>query len=337
MENIEYLSDIIQNCFNELFSTSYKETSDYEKSLVEITNYLFNNNNKYDNILRKYDGINKQLINQMVLSNFLEISYYRRKNGVQLDHIRLNVLNLVENENMDDSIVSLFEPNIHQFSIMINDVLLYFWHPSPIYSYNAVKSIYQKRFSEILHQIYPLSIHEHALTLNDSFTEKEFLLYTLIESMINASERLSFSNNMPPIPNHGYLQEIANQLKKHNGREPLLPNLHKEILDEFNSKAKISKGNNYDKILILEILLSTIQAKQTCCIPLSKDEKHILNGLEYVNISLERISNFYDFNEKKIISSLIDNWNMFPNETMLLDTTIFESIKSKETKNFKKR
>lgn len=337
MENIEYLSDRIQNCFIELFVTSYEETDDYMKSLVEVSNYLLNNNNKHDNILSKYDGVSKSLLNQMILSNFLEISYYRRKNGIQLDDIRLNILNSVENENTTNGSISLLYCDIHQFSTMINDVLLYFWHPSPIYSYNAVKSMYQENFAKLLYQIYPLSMNEHALTLNDSFNQKEFLLYTLIESMINATERLSFSNSTPPIPNPGYLQNIANKLKECNGTDPLLPNLHKEILEEFNSKAKISKGINYDKILILEMLISTIQTKQSCFIPLSKNEKNIIESLNPKVFSLEYISNFYDFNEEKIISSLITDWNMFSNETILLDTKIFESIKKTDTNNFKKR
>lgn len=339
MENTTYLSDKIQDCLNDLFSTSYKKNDDYMKSIIEISNYLISNSNKYNNILKKYDIVNKKVLNQMILSNFSEITYYRRKNAIQLDDERLNILKSVETTNLNDNyIMSLLYCDIYQFATMINDVLLYFWHPSQIYSYNIVKSMYEDDFAKNLYQIYPLAMNEHILTLNDTFTEKEFLLYTLIETMINATEKLSFANGEYPIPNLGYLQNIANKLKEHNGNNPSLPNLHKEILENFNSRTDISKGNNYDKILILEILLSINQAKHRYYIPESQDEKDILNILKSINIySLEEISNLYDAKEEKIISSLINDWNLFPDETMLFDTKMFKFVKEQEAKNLRKR
>ena len=143
-----------------------------------------------------------------------------------------------------------------------------------------------------------------------------------------------------PVPYPGYLQDIANKLKKHNGSNKTLPNLHKQIIEEFNSKVGISKGNDYNKVLLLEILLSTIQTKHRCCIPESKDEKQIVEKIHKTNISLEDLSSLYDNNEEQIISSLINDWNMFPNGTMLFDVKWLESAKNKEEKyckKFKKR
>lgn len=337
MENISYLSDKIQNCLNDLFSTSYKKTDDFLKSLVEISGYLLSESNKFDNILNKYDGVNKSLLNQMILSNFSEITYYRRKNGIKLDDVRLNILNSVEMvDSNNNGLMSLLYCDIHQFATMLNDVLLYFWHPSPMYSYNIVKSMSEDGFAKNLYPIYPLALNEHMLTMDDSYNEKEFLLYTLIETMITATERLTFSSGNYPIPDAGYLQEIANTLKKHNGNNKNIPNLHKQILEEFNSKVGISQGKNYNKILLLEILLSTVQTKHRCCIPESKEEKQIVEMIHKTNLSLEDLSDLYDNNEGQIISSLINDWNMFPSETMLSDVKWFEAVKQQGTKTLKK-
>lgn len=337
MQNITYLSDNIQNCLNNLFSTSYKKTDDFNKSLIDVANYLVTESEEYDVILDNYDGVNKGLLNQMIFSNFSEINYYRRKNGIQLDEERLYILNSVEKPDSPNSAyMLLLYCDVEQFATMINDVLLYFWHPSPMYSYNIVKSMSKDGFAKNLYPVYPLAVNEHMLTLDDSYNEKESLLYTLIETMINTTERLTFSKGEYPIPNAGYLQEIANTLKKHNGSNPSLPNLHKQILEEFNSRVGIDKGNDYNKILLLEILLSTIQTKHRCCIPESKEEKHIVEMIHKTNHSLEDLSKLYDNNEVQIISSLINDWNMFPIETMLSDIKYFKNVKEENVKKLKK-
>ena len=337
MQNITYLSDSVQNCLNDIFSTAYKKTDDFMESLIETSNYLVSEGDEYDAILNKYEGVNKGLLNQMILSNFSEITYYRRKNGIQLDDIRLNILNSVEMaESNNNGFMSLLYCDVHQFATMINDVLLYFWHPSEMYSYNIVKSMNEDGFAQKLYPIYPLAFNEHMLTMDVSYSEKEFLLYTLIETAINATERLTFSNGKYPVPDSGYQQEIANILKKHNGSNPSLPDLHKQILEDFNSRVGISQGNNYNKILLLEILLSTVQTKHTCCIPESKDEKQIVETLYKTNLSLEELSNLYDNNEEQIISSLINGWNMFPIETMLSDVKYLENVKKESVKTLNK-
>jgi len=329
MDNITYLSDKIQNCLNDLFSTTYNENNDFLESLVQVSSYLISDSDKYDEILNKYDGVSKSLLNQMILSNFSEITYYRRKNGIQLDDTRLNILNSVEKaDSNNNGVLSLLYCDIHEFTIMLNDVLLYFWHPSPMYSYNIVKSMNEDGFARNLYPLYPLAVNEHMLTMDDSYTDKEILLYTLIETMITTTERLIFSNGSYPVPHPGYLQDIANKLKEHNGNNKTLPNLHKEIIEEFNSRIGISKGNDYNKVLLLEILLSTIQTKHRCCIPESKDEKQISKEIHKTNISLENLSKLYDSHEEQIISSLISDWNMFPNETMLFDIEWLESAKN---------
>jgi len=337
MENITYLSDLAQVCLVDLFSTSYEKTDDYMKSVFEIANCLIDESNEYDGILNKYDGVNKNLLKQMILSNFSEITYYRRKNGIQLDSGRLNILEAVETADLnDDGVMVLLHCDMPQFATMINDVLLYFWHPSPIYSYNIVKAMNEDGFAKKLYPIYPLAMSEHMLTLDYSYSEKETLLYTLKEAIVNATERITFANGGDPIPNSGYLQDIANKLKKYNGRNPELPNLHEQILEEFNAKMGITEGIDYNKVLILEILVATVQAKQNQWIPESKIEKQVIEYLNKTNLTLENLSNFYDNNEKTIISSLIDDWNMVSDENMLADVEFFKKVKEQGTKNLKK-
>lgn len=337
MDNVVYLSDRVQNCFMELFSTFYKENNDFLESAIEISGYLLSSNDKYCDILKKYDGVNKALLKQMIFSNFLEITYYRRKQGIKLDDIRLNILNLVEMEDLDDdSFMSLFYCDIHQFSIMVNDVLLYFSHPSPIYSFNVVKCISEEGFDKKLYSIYPLAVNEHMLTMEDSYSQKEFLLYTLIEIMINTMESLNFVIGEYPVPNPAYFQDIFNKLKEYDGSNPGLINLHKLILEQFNSRVVINKGNDYNKILLLEMLCSLVHTKHRCCILESEIEKQIMDKIHKVNFSLKDLSNLYDDNGEQIISSLINNWDMFPNEVILSDIRWFENVKEQAAKTLKR-
>ena len=80
----------------------------------------------------------------MILSNFSEITYYGRK------YIQFSLADLNNN-----GFMSLLCCYIHQFANMVNDVLLYFWNPSTIYSYNIVKSMSEDGFVQKLYSIYP--------------------------------------------------------------------------------------------------------------------------------------------------------------------------------------
>lgn len=48
------------------------------------------------------------------------------------------------------------------------------------------------------------------LTLDDSYSPKELLLYTFYETLINETEKIEFSNGGFPIPDAGYTQRLAN-------------------------------------------------------------------------------------------------------------------------------
>ena len=116
---------------------------DFKKSLIDISNYLVTESEEYDDVLDKYEGVNKGLLNQMIFSNFSEINYYRRKNGVQLDDERLYILNSVEKpDSPNGAYMLLLYCDVQQFATMINDVLLYFWHPSPMALVNTLNVIF---------------------------------------------------------------------------------------------------------------------------------------------------------------------------------------------------
>lgn len=93
--NFSFLSDQIQNCFNKLFNEVYHEKQEYREAVLETSIYLIDSSDKYDYVLEKYTNITKELLNQMILSNFLEVTYYRRKNNIPIDNERLNI-NTVE-------------------------------------------------------------------------------------------------------------------------------------------------------------------------------------------------------------------------------------------------
>lgn len=138
--DFKFLSDQVQNCLNELFNEAYKKSQNYIEAISKISIYLVGDNNTYNYVLKMYSNVNRELLNRMVLSNFLEITYYRRKNDIPLDKKRLSILECALSS-YNDSLMDLIYFDAKQFFLMLNDVLLYFWHLSPIYSFNVVKII----------------------------------------------------------------------------------------------------------------------------------------------------------------------------------------------------
>jgi len=338
--NINYLSEQTEKCLMEIFTTKFNETSesDYVGALVDIALYLTGSENAYDNILSKYEGVNKQNLIQLIFSYYLIMNYYRQKNNIELDEKRKNVLNMLENAKGRSVGISLLQFDLYDVVWALTDSLIYINHPSPIFSSNAVESMIEDGNFEKIYQIYPFEIgrQQPIELMNKNFNDKEVLLYTLIETMVIEVERLIFSWGNFPIYDLGYLMLIENILKEYNGTNKLLPNIHQEILKRFNDKTKTSQENNYNKILLLEILLSTVQTKHRCCIQESEEEKQIVEMVYKTNHSLEELSNLYDNNEGQIISSLINNWNKFPNETMLSNIKWFETVKEQGIKTLKK-
>lgn len=338
--NINYLSVQTEKCLMEIFTKIFNETSEfgYIGALTDIALYLTGSENKYDDILSKYQGVNKQNLLQIIFCYFLIMNNYRQKNNIKLDERRKNMLGLLENVKVRNVGISLLQFDIYDVVWALTDSLIYINHPSPILSLNAMESMIEDGKFEKLYQVYPFKIGRQQLieSINKDFNNKQILLYTLIEKMVIEVERLIFSWGNFPIYDLGYLMLIENTLKEYNGENKLLPNIHKEILKSFNHTIKISQGNNYNKILLLEILFSMIQAKRRCCIPESKEEKQIVETLNKTNLSLENLSNLYDNNEELIISSLINNWNLFPIETALSDVKWFEPVKEQIVKKLKK-
>lgn len=329
--NFQFLSDQVQNCLNELFNETYKKDQSYIDAVSEISVYLIGENDKYDYILNKYNNVNKELLNQMVFSNFLEITYYRRKNDIPVDKERLSILNNVESitSSKSEGLMDLMYLDSKQFFLMLNDVLLYFWHLSPIYSYNIVQCIIKDGFAKKLYSIYPLAMNEHMLTLDDSFSAKQLLLYTFYETLINATERIEFSNGGFPVPDAGYTQRLANILKIYNGKNPKLLNIHKEIFDDFTNRTNLNKKDE-NKTLIIEIIISTIRAKQRYGFPLEQEEKCLIDLFDKSDKSAASITELYDNNQQVIVSSLINNWNYFSDEELLGDLPELKDTKQKK-------
>ena len=324
MENVTYLSDNVQSCFENLFYTIDKKEN-FRESLFEVAVYLTSDSDKYDDFLGKYIGVNKNLLKQMILSNFLEMNYYRQKMGIKLDDERLNILKAIETDDLNDNSFLLLYCDLKLFAKMINDVLLYLYHPSEIYSYNVVNCIIKDGFNEKLYSIYPLALSEHILTLNDKFTTREFLIFTLIEIIINATEKLYFSEGKSFSTDSTYIQEVSNKLKQHNGNDTSVFNLYKQIIDDFKNRI----GNNYNKVLMIEIFISFIQFKRNYCIPISILEKDMLEIINKNDYSKEDLIVLYDNNEEQIISLLIDNWSMFLDEDFSY-INLFEDIKDQD-------
>lgn len=330
--NFKFLSDQVQNCLDELFNETYKKGQSYVDAVSEITIYLTGENDKYDYILNKYNNVDKELLNRMILSNFLEITYYRRKNAIPVDKERLSILNTIESitSSKSEGLMDLMYLDSKKFFLMLNDVLLYFWHLSPIYSYNVVQCIIKDGFAKKLYSIYPLAMNEHMLTLDDSFSAKQLLLFTFYETLINATEKIEFSNGKFPVPDASYTQRLANILKKYNGKNPKLLNIHKEIFDDFTFRTHMNE-NKDNKVLMIELIISTIRTKQSYGIPLEQEEKYLINSFAKSDKSAASMIELYNNNQQAIISSLINNWNCFSDDKLLEDLPeLKDTIQKKE-------
>ena len=247
--NCSFLSSNLQDCFFEIFNYISKE-NEYMDAVAQMTYYFADVNNDYDFIVNKYPGINKELLIKMVLSNFLEINYYRLENNIEIDDDRKFFIEKVISYNNSSHMLDLLCLNGNQIAIMINDVLLYFWHLSPIYSYNAVMSMKKSRFDKYLNNLYPLAKMEHSLTMMSEFSDKEYLLFTLYECIVNEVERIDFANGNYPSPDPEYLLRIKNQLYQYNGTNNKEINLYKRIINKYRERCSIDNIPVYKKLLI---------------------------------------------------------------------------------------
>lgn len=337
------IANAAQQCFNKIFTKSFSQCEeDYVKALTHIAVYLAGEESAaFDDIVKKYNGVDKTMLLQMCFSNFIEINYYRQKNGIVLDSDCKGMLDSVINNQFSNCVgISGLYLSIMQVVKVINDCLLYFWHPSKIYSYNAVKALIEDNITEKLYHLYPIAMQEHIQTLENTYTDKEFLLHTLIECIINKGEKVIYESGNSAIP-LGYEQGIANILKEHNGSDPNKENLHEQVLEEFKEKTGITRGPDYDKILLLEMVVAACVLKNDFLIPLSDSEEKIVyqigEKLEPDGLTIDSLSAIYDENEREIISILINDWHTVNTRVMLNDMEGFDKPKENSKAFVKKR
>lgn len=341
-QNLNIANDA-QQCFNKIFTKSFrKNEEDYVKALADMAIYLAGEAcPAFDEIVKQYNGVDKTMLLQMCFSNFIEINYYRQKNGIVLDADSKGILDSSINNKSSNcvGIIGLYL-SITQLVKVINDCLLYFWHPSKIYSYNAVNTLIEDNITENLYHIYPYAMQEHLHTLENTYTDKEFLLHTLIECITNKGEKVIYEAGNSAIP-LGYEQGIANILKEHNGSDPDKENLHQQVLEEFKEKTGITSGPDYDKILLLEMVVAACVLKNDFLIPLSDSEEKIVyqigEKLEPDGLTIDSLSAIYDENEREIISILINDWHTVNTRVMLNDMEGFDKPKEKSSAFVKKR
>lgn len=327
-ENAEFVTDRIQNKFVELARATIKNSNNYNDSIFELSNYLKSaNNHKYDLILDKeLTGISKELIITMIMSNFLEINFYRRESGIPLDLSRTEILKYLSKEESNQlTAIKLFKKGSGRLNKVILDDVLYYIGPHPkTYSYNIVEKVKEKGFDKVLNKIYPLSKLEHLITLNDTFDDKEYLLHSFKEVLETQFEKqLIIMGKYPRIIDKGLDDTFVNNINKSTQE------IKERIFKDFNAKVDIEKGNNFNKILLLDMsykILSKISELNMC----TPKEKEIIDKIENIDLSLEDISKLYDENGVEIISTLINSIGFFDDDIILKDTDKFKLIISKE-------
>ena len=327
-KNAEFITDKIQNIFAELASATIKNSNNYNDSIFELSNYLKStNNHKYDLVLDKeITGISKELIITMIMSNFLEINFYRQESGIPLDLPRTEILKYLSKEGLDQlTAIKLFKKGSGRLNKVILDDVLYYLGPHPkTYSYNIVKKVKEKGFDKVLNRIYPLSRLEHLITLSNTLDDKEYLLYSFKEVLETQFEKnLIIMGRYPRIID----KELDNIFVNFTIQYP--KEVREKVFKDFNTKVGIENGNDFNKILLLDMSYKILSKISELNMQTPK-EKELIDKIENINPSLENISKLYDENGVAIISTLINNIGFFDDDIILKDTDKFREIKSKE-------
>ena len=300
----------VQNCFITIFSHIYNKCNNYEDTISKLTFYLANpDNHDYDFILEKYDNVDKTILLRMICSNFVEINYYRKINKIPLDEERLFFLNKLMNNN---HLLDLVCCTTKQLSIIINDVLLYFGHVSPIYSYNIVKSMAISGVDKQLFNIYPYAEEEHSQTLSYTFDRKEYLLFTLYEIIVTETERIIFASNSFPIPDVDYLSIVKMLLERFGNSELYL---YDRILNTFDKRIDGASG---DKAYVIQIAYNLLKQMKLENMVLDNSELSYMDECIKIKDVLSA-NTYYDNNKKNIIKILLDNSFIIENEHLLKD------------------
>ena len=340
LDNATILSDKIQNCFVKIVDQAIKNEPDIDKALACVLKYLKGENTQFDNLLKEY-SVSKNYLCQMILSNFFEINYYRYKNYMWLDTKRDHLVEMIKTGKIEardaNSVLNSYSGNDGIF--ILNDVLLYFAHICPTYSYKVVKNLVNEPFVHNIYKLYPLALNEHLLTLDDEhsmpLSKKEILLYDLYEIIVNESERVLFSEGKYPKFSRGYLQELANTLKKYSGHDKKKTNVHMSIIKAFDKRI-IEQGDDLDKILTVELAIMTLIQKKKVHFPLEDFEMRLLDEYNKMKKDKKNLISFYDFYRNFIVKVIIINFWQLDSNDMLQDLEELKPLTNEKEKTYKK-
>lgn len=311
MDNkVSFISETVQQCFLDLFEEGFKKCGykNYNDAIHSISHYLMINSKSkmYDHVFEKYPGVTRKLVNQMIVSKFLEFNYYRAKKNIVIDINRIILLNdfiesviLAAELNIKGSLVGLSPKD----SIpLISDAYLYLSHLSDTYSINAMKDGKEDALGDIIAAIYPFSRIDHALNSESNLSRKEILLGNLVEKIIDEVEKIQFNNDITPTFNYMYRQNNKMIINNNNLDDP--NNIYTEIINGFSNMPL----NNDDVISMIEMALSILYLKKDIDSELSLEEKDILNSINLIKDDKEKLIAFYNINRDKIIKVFINNF-----------------------------
>lgn len=122
--------------FNNVFLIFLKKVlksvvNNYNDAIHSISHYLMTNSKSkmYDYVFKKYPGVTRKLVNQMIVAKFLEFNYYRAKKDIVIDINRVVLL-----KNFIESVIlaaelrvrgSMVGLNVKDSIHLINDALIF--------------------------------------------------------------------------------------------------------------------------------------------------------------------------------------------------------------------
>ena len=330
--SVSFLNEEVSKCFHQIV-LSLSDVS-YDEKLESIASYLMNQDDTtFDNIVEQFPMVNKPLLFNMLLANFLEIYQHRKQKNVSFDWRRKEIYNaLVVGKQIPNSVISISPTG---FKLLLNDDLTYFYHRSPFYKKHIYGSFSQEEL-ELVTFYNRLTSLSYLLSFMIPADSKEEFYYTLIESISDSIDALLFAANETnsPIFMPHYIESSIRVLEELDKSKLEKNKFYCTIIKELKSLVNASTDDN-KKYMMLELIFAGVSAKdQSSLTPFEKKLKETLIS-NHMNCSF--LKNFYDQNEDNILTTFLFQFSTIKPEIQLQNFSLFDEVCNRNGNQYRKK
>lgn len=329
--NVSFLNDEVSKCFHQII-LSLSDVS-YDEKLESIASYLMNQDDTtFDNVLEQFPMVDKPLLFNMLLANFLEIYQHRKQKNVSFDWRRKEIYNaLVVGKQFPNSIISISPTG---FKLLLNDDLTYFYHRSPFYKKHIYGSFSQEEL-ELVTFYDRLTSLSYLLSFMIPADSKEEFYYTLIESISDSIDAFLFSakTDSPVFMPH-YIETSIQLLEKIDKSKLEKNKVYCTIVKELKNLVNASLDDN-KKYMMLELIFAGVHAKsQDSLTPFEIKVKKTLTP-DHMNCSF--LDDFYVQNENDILRTFLFQFPKIEPETQLQNFSLFDGVCHRNGNQYRKQ